>query len=534
MSNTDTTTQLETKSISDLTLLLLTLALAVIYFIFSRFSNGFYMHDEVANFIGMQAFWGDPASILGANSKTGYKLFFVLPALGGYAVLQFFNSLLAAFTVYFSYKILQLLKSKYSLLIFFLLGIQPLWFMLSFRSYAEILIAFLLVLAAYQHFKKNFIWAALIISYVAFTRQEYHVLSGLYFLYLIFNKKWLPALLTGTFTVVNFLMGFVLTGDILSVPKDIMEYSKTIKDAWPKQGFDHYFLMSSVIFGSVGVVLYINYIASSIIYKIKPIWILLIPTVVIFLLNCAFNAQFMDFGPGNAGNLRYLLTMSPFLGILGVFSFDSMEGKKKWKLLYFIIPLLILIGIYQAYDHNFIKLDEENRKWTSFSYALVTSILILLPLTTKKYFYFVMGVCIGLLTVSIDTRQIQPEEETVKKAAKWFNSQIQLSKNPQPGKRVLITEDTRISTEHALFYFYSGKSKSDFKNKPVTLTKEATDTLKVGDLVIWESHYGYRPKLRPTSQPYDYYEKDARFEKIQYYQSKDRRFTIVFFLKVKE
>ena len=58
-----------------------------------------------------------------------------------------------------------------------------------------------------------------------------------------------------------------------------------------------------------------------------------------------------------------------------------------------------------------------------------------------------------------------------------------------------------------------------------------TDTLKKGDLVIWESHYGYRPKLRPTSQQYDFYEKNPNFQKIQYYQSSDRRFTIVFFQK---
>jgi len=523
------------KGLSNVTLLLLTFALAIIYFVFSRFSNGFYMHDEVANFIGMQNFWGDPASILGANAKTGYKLFFVLPALGGYIGIQFFNSLLAAFTVYFSYKILQLLHSRHSLLIFFLLGIQPLWFMLSFRSYAEILIAFLLVFAAFQHLNKKYIFTALILSYMAFTRQEFHIISGLYFLYLIFNKKWLAALLTGSFTVLNFLIGFALTGDILSVPKDIMEYSNRIKDAYPRQGFNHYFLMSSVIFGSASVVLFVNYIGAAVTKRLKPYWIILVPTILIFLLNCTFNAQFIEFGPGNGGNLRYLLTIAPFISILGILSLNiTIDNTKRWNLLIYLLPLLIMIGIFQSHEHNFIKLDPETTNWTALIYALLTVILLVIPLKPKHYLYFFVAISIGIGASIIDTRQILPEEQTVKKAAKWFNSQLKLAKNPQPGKQVLITEDSRIAVEHALFYFYAGKTKNDFKNKPVQLTKETTDSLKVGDVVIWESHYGYRPKLRPTSQNYDYYENDPKYQKIQYYQSKDRRFTIVFFLRVKE
>ena len=525
---------LNTKGLSNTTLLILTFALAIIYFIFSRFSNGFYMHDEVANFIGMQNFWGDPSSILGANAKTGYKLFFVLPALGGYAAIQFFNSLLAAFTVFFAYKILRLLNSKHSLLIFFLLGVQPLWFMLSFRSYSEILIAFLLVLAAFQHFNKKYLFAALVLSYMAFTRQEFHVISGLYFLFLVFNKKWLPALSTGTFTILNFLIGFIMTGDIMSVPKDIMEYSASIKDAWPRQGFDHYFLMASVIFGSASVVLFVNYLGATITQKIKPVWMLLVPTLVIFGLNCAFNAEFMEFGPGNGGNLRYLLTMAPFVSILGIHSLDLLvDTKKRWGLLPFLLPLIALIGLYQSYDHNFIKLNEESRNWTPLAFALISVVAILLPLKPKQYLFIFIGISIGIGTTIIDTRQIQPEEETVKKAAKWFNTQLRLSNNPQPGQQILITEEAQIAVEHALFYFYAGKTQNDFKYKPARLTKEDTDAMKVGDIVIWESHYGYRPKLRPTSLTYNDYEKDPRFQKIQYYQSNDRRFTIVFFLKVK-
>jgi hypothetical protein len=531
---TNTNIQID-NYLSNTTLLILTFVLSLVYFGFSRFSDGFYMHDEIANFNGMQNFWGNPMSILGANSKTGYKLFFVLPALGGYSVLQLFNSFLAGFTVFFSYKILQQLKSKYSLIIFFLLGIQPLWFMLSFRSYAEILVAFLLVLATFQHFNKKYVFAALILSYVAFTRQELHVLSGLYFIYLVVKKQWLSAVLTGTFTVINFIIGFAQTGDFLHVVNEIKAYSEQLKDAYPRQGFDHYFLMSSVIFGSLNVVLFFNYLGGLILQKIKPVWILLIPVLVVFLLNCAFNAQFMEFSIGNGGNLRYLLTISPFLAIIGVLSFDNLALlKPRWKIGLFLIPLIILIAVYQTYDHNFIKLNEEIRNWSSLIFALLTFGLILIPIPIKRLVLIISLLAIAVGFSIIDTRKIEPEEKTVKKASKWFNDQVKISKNPQPGQQVLITENSRLAVSHTLFYFYAGKNEAEFKNRPVSLVKEATDTLKVGDLVVWDSHYGNRPKLRPGSQPYEFYENDPKYQKIQYYQSSDRRFTIVFFLKVKD
>ncbi|MBI2281475.1 MAG: hypothetical protein HYU68_12435 [Bacteroidetes bacterium] len=519
-------------SISNLTLYLITIALTIVYFIFSRFSNGFYMHDEVANFLDMQNFWSEPMSLFGAAAKTGYKLFYVLPALGGYTFLHFFNSLIAAFTVFFAYKILDKLGYKKPLLIFFLLGLQPLWFMLSFRNYAEMLVAFLLVFGVYQHVNKKYIFAALTFSFVAFSRTELHVISGLYFLWLVFHKKWLAALLTGTFTVINLLVSFAMSGDILHLIKETKAYSDSIKDAYPRQGFDHYFLMSSVIFGSTSIVLFFNYLGICILKKIQPNWVILITTVVIFGLNALFNAQFMEFGPGNGGNLRYLLPIAPLLSILGIVSiYEVSTFTKKYLLLLFLVPALIAIGIFQTFEHNFVKFTEV-KDWSPLLFAIIAIVLLILPLKLKHYLISFSILALMVTLSIVDTRKIQPEEEIVKKAAKWYNDQIKQSKNPQNNNPVLFTEDSRLALEHALFYFYSEKNRGSFKNKPVGLTKEATDTLKKGDLVIWESHYGYRPQLRPTSLKYEDYENDPRFQKIQYYQSSDNRFTIVFFLKV--
>ena len=65
------------------------------------------------------------------------------------------------------------------------------------------------------------------------------------------------------------------------------------------------------------------------------------------------------------------------------------------------------------------------------------------------------------------------------------------------------------------------------------LNQETIDTLKRGDLVIWDSHYGNRREV-PTSQPRQYYEENPAYQKIQFYPSSDRRFEIVFFQKLKD
>jgi hypothetical protein len=172
----------EYKEVSNFVILLMTGILAIIYFAFSTFSDGFYQHDEVGNFMLFQSFWYDDIlQTLGANAKSGYKILYAIPALGGFIFLKLFNSVVAAFTVYFSYRLLSKLGSENKLLIFFVLGIQPLWFMLSFRNYSELTVAFLMVLAALQVFNKKYMITALIVSYMAFTRQEYHLISGLLF-----------------------------------------------------------------------------------------------------------------------------------------------------------------------------------------------------------------------------------------------------------------------------------------------------------------------------------------------------------------
>lgn len=508
------------------TLFLFTGLLVLIYYVFSTFSDGFYMHDEPMFYIYANEFWIVPKKYLLAFQKLGYVLFLSLPSLLGFSFLAFFNSLVSGLTVMYAYKILVKLRSKNSFLIFLLLGLQPLWFMLAFRNFSEFLVALLSMLVLWNHLNKRYIFAALLLSYAALTRQEYHIFVGLYFLVLIFKKQWLPAVLTGTFTILHNFMGYMLTDDILYLPNSVIQYSEKMTGTFPIRGFAHYFTMSNVVFGSVILVLFFSYLGSKILKKQRPNWYLLVPVIGIFFFN-VYGANTIG-----GGNLRYLLPIGPMLAMLGVLAIDdALEMKNKNRLLLFLVPLLIVIGLYQTYDHDFMKLFEDGeRYWPPFIVALILTVLIVLPLKQKHYMLSIAALTLIVAIGSVRTFPLNPEDATMKKAGKWFARTVDQGKGQ--GDNALIREDAQVAFNHILLSYFSEKQKDDFKVEPIrSFTKDDTDKFKKGDIVIWDSHYGYRPKLTPGSQPYDYYDKNPEYEKIQYFQSKDQRFIIVFFRK---
>lgn len=510
-----------------------TIVLAIVYSIFSTFSDGFYMHDEPMFYMYAKDFLKDPISAFRGFQRIGYVTFLVLPALGGFTFLNIFNSVLASITVLYSYKIIRKLKGNNSFLIFFILGLQPLWFMLAFRNYSEFLLAFLLVMTIWNHLNKRYIVSALLLSYAAVSRIEYHSLLGFYFIILIVKKQWIPALLTGTFTVLENLLGFMLTDDILYLPNQIISYSERMSGSWPKRGFDHYLTMSNIIFGGTTLTLFVTYLSSKIIRKEKPVWLITGATLFIIMFNCIINWQSVEVGPGNAGNLRYFIPIAPLVAILGVLAVDDiLKIQKKYLLLLFLVPFLIGVGIFQTYDHNFISLLTEGESyWVPLVIMIITSALIVLPLKQKHYMVSLVLLSAVVIMTSARTFNLNPEDGTMEKAGKWYTSYLEKNKsNPN----ALFTEDSRVACSHILFYHFTDKSMNDFNKKPIIdFTKEDTDSMAVGDLIVWESHYGYRPKLRATSQPYDFYDKHPDFQKIQYYQSKDNRFLIAFFRKIK-
>ena len=88
--------------------------------------------------------------------------------------------------------------------------------------------------------------------------------------------------------------------------------------------------------------------------------------------------------------------------------------------------------------------------------------------------------------------------------------------------------------QHTLFYYFTGKVSQEFKNGNGTLiTQETIAEAKPGTVIFWDSHYSYRPNLRPTSVPYTYFtERPNEFKVLGQFISPDQRFGVFVFEKL--
>jgi len=162
--------------------------LTVIYYLSSKYSVGFYQDDEVGQYINMLQFWSDPFAILGNSPKPGYKIFMVVPAMISYDAVLMINSLIASLAVYFTYVLLKVYKINYAFFGALLLSVQPLFFDLSFRSYAEIFTSLLILIVLILYKKENYFWCGMVCGYIFTVRQEI-ALMIIIFAFLFYKKK---------------------------------------------------------------------------------------------------------------------------------------------------------------------------------------------------------------------------------------------------------------------------------------------------------------------------------------------------------
>ena len=165
-------------------------------------------------------------------------------------------------------------------------------------------------------------------------------------------------------------------------------------------------------------------------------------------------------------------------------------------------------------------------------FALITSLFVLLPLKKiSPNILTVIIVVLGLLlnASTIETFKLNAEDETMKSVAEWYEGQIKLSKNKE-SKTAYFDENSQVFVSHVLFHYFQGKTSYDYKKRSLGINSTSLDTAEIGSLVIWDSHYSYRPNLRTTSLPDSYFlDRPYEYTNIKNF-SKDR-FRVEVFVK---
>lgn len=521
-------------------LLLLTGLVFVMYVVYSFFSSGFYQHDEIGHYFNMLQFWKDPNAILGNSPKTGYKLIYVLPALLGNKFLVFFNAALAAMACWMVFKILKQINSGFALLGFFMLAMQPYWIQLSFRNYADPFSGVVLVSALYFHYREKFIWSALIMSFSGIIRQEFLLMLLPYGLWLMYSKKWIPMFLLAVFPFLNNLWGFLATGEALYLITSSSATASRYADEWPRQGFDHYFKMGITIWGVVQMSLFIVYLATLISERTKnfnrdaydkenPVMadkksksslFIFASFAIYFLIHCLFNWESVKFGASTGGNLRYMTAVSPCIALLAAIGLDRLKHVINKMPVYIIMGLyIVVVGLFLSFKNNNIRFTEE-KDYLPFAFTALYMVLILAFNKSKQLTMAAFLVSLLFVLFTVRPFKLTPEDLTMEKIT---NSVI--------NKRY-VEQNRPILVNHNLFkYFYDKKKKGVYENL-MFMDSLTLQTAPIGSIVIWESHYGYRPKLYKNAVNVDYFQRRPNAYALQQnHISTDQRFQAVVFEK---
>jgi len=497
-------------------------ATVLAYLYWSTRSNGFYQHDEAAHFLAMRSFWNDPASILGNWAKFGYRILYILPAtLGGAPLVLLVNCLFAAGAGLFIGLALQAQRSTYALAGFLLTVLQPLYLNLSFRNYSEVPTAFLLALAYYLHVKKQPLFAMLALSFICTIRQEFYLILGMYGLALLFKRQWVAAFAGALFPLIQNFYGAYYTGnDYLYLLHQLTGQTQTLGQLWPRQGGDHYLLTSMVIFGPIAIALAVHYMVWSTWQRLQPDWYLIAPVLVYYLFQSIINVKDPEIGPATGGNLRYMLVISPLVGAMGALGLQQFAASvKKSKAAIIWVVLILITFVFLNHKSDLLHLTEDTDATPALGVIMAAALLFWPGKAAVKT--PVLAVCLGLLVLlTVKPLKRTQEENICKQVASWYKANEATYKGH------------RIYVDHAMFYYFLGRTRYEFTPLPFTATlPENITKAQVGDLVLWDSHYAARPN-RVTQE---YYLNDPEhWALVQQNITDDQRFGILIFQKIKQ
>ena len=545
----------ETKTIKmnipneDKRALWLTGAVFLCYVAYSFFSAGFYQHDEIGHYFNMREFWKNPNVILGNSAKTGYKLIYVIPSLLGNKFLVYLNCAITAFACFLTYKVAQRIGSKFAWLAFFMLALQPYWIQLSFRNYADTFSGFVLLVALYFHSEKKYVTSSLILSYAGIIRQEFLLLLPLYGIWQALNKRWLCFILLGVFPLLNNIWGYFATGEPLYLLTSSSKTAARYADEWPRQGFDHYFKMGITIWGAAQCLLLVMYIVLFVSKRAKlfneadyikdypqqkdisnSLWFISIPVLVYFSIHCIFNWEAVKIGAATGGNLRYMTAIAPLVALLCATVLDRYKYLPKKTIAYGAVGIYVLIvALFLSYPNNNVRLLDEPNQQTGEAPAhdyiplffTLAAAGCLIMISKPKTLVTALSV-IAFLSVLFSVR---PFKSTPEDAAMEQVTNAIIAKG-------YTDRGMSVYTNHILFKYFYDKKKHNVYDKQVYSDSLSLQTAPVGSVILWESHYGYRPKLNKNTVTADYFQRRPnQYNLIISRISTDQRFQALVFEK---
>lgn len=242
----------------------------------------------------------------------------------GFIGVKIFNALVSLCTIFFTFKIAQVLNIKNAIVAAILVICCPLNFVLTFSGLTEPLFALFTSIGVFFTLKNKYISAALIISFLPFIRSEGLIIIGVFGFYFSLKKAWkiLPLLSVGH--IVYSIAGYFVHHDLLWVFKKI-PYAH-LSSRYGKGKLFHFVEQLNYV---IGVPIYILFWVGvlSIIWKSAKKRLTLELQVLIFLGFFGFfvaHTLFWYLGIFNSMGLnRVFVGVSPLIAIIALMGFNA-------------------------------------------------------------------------------------------------------------------------------------------------------------------------------------------------------------------
>jgi hypothetical protein len=342
----------------------------------------------------------------------------------------------------------------------------------------------------------------------------------------------------------------MVTGEPLYLLTSSSKTAARYADEYPRQGFDHYFKMGLTIWGAVQYFLLFMYVLLFFAKRAKlfnedayhkeypqqketahSLLFISLPVLIYFLIHCIFNWKDMQIGAATGGNLRYMTAISPMVALLCGIACDKYKYLSKKTMVYVGAAIyIVIVTIFLCYPNNNVRLLDEINPQTGeepkhdyvpllFTLASAASFLII---SKPKQLTTAFAV-IALLFVVFAVRPFKASPEDV--AMETITNSIIAKGYTDKGTPIYCT--------HILFKYFYDKKKHGIYDKQVYADSLSLQTAPAGSLVIWESHYGYRPKLNKNTVNADYFQRRPKqYTLLQNRISTDQRFQVLVFEKI--
>ena len=399
--------------------------------------------DSYNHFLISKNSWQHPYLILDYWGKPIYNLIASPFAQFGIKGMVILNILCLIGCSYLVSKTANLINLKNSWLAFILTLLSPIFLDNTISSLTEPLCAFLVTLTIYFVVRKKLFIGALVAGLLPFARSEGFIILGVVFIYFLIQKaNWKIFLALFAGSLFFNVLGWIFTSEPLWIitQNPYINFELSGRNVCGNGSLFHYFYAGHYTFGLITCILLIIGVSVFLYHELKIRRNL---NLELWLIGASF---FLYFGAhvfiwwkgmmGSCGYVRVMTVIAPLASLIALFAVNFLSD---------IIKNM---------------LPQKGGMFTTLLLAIITINAVYVPVRYYKYKY---------------PLQISEEQEQYIKLAKWYTKQ-----------------NFEDRTKLYLYPYFSMLANIDPYNQDehLELWQSSLQYTKVGDILIWDSHFG--------------------------------------------